>query len=304
MNEKIIVKEGERVMNQQQRKDEMHEMDEFDIVIDYNKSKATLTIGEHMFKMKHATGRIVINPFEQRIFARRATNMNPIKRLKIMTEKYRIDFDGLMTYIANATIIRPKHFQDIVHIPLYIAKVILDFLLKEKLIVFTRYGYMKTKDGSMRLLEYKLTLEHENVKFVPIKERETDATYEGEESWELFAKTEGGIDLINAELERIKNAALSKSEKKRLLMIGESWKKKALNREREMKQKKSEYEQMKDIIEEEKREAEVFDEQEKKKKKGNGKYNDPEPEYDDDENRKEDPSIVRRHFRKKRLHER
>jgi len=261
-------------------------------VIDATKKKeCVITIGNATFTCALPKGEIEIDLHADDVFHNIDTMARLKNILRALAVEKRFDFMVLAKYLANADMVRMKQLSEILNIPPYIAKVIITTCLRHDGLVPKKHYYEKTAEFAESINKYELARNSGKERFIPVVERQADTKTVNQESWEGWALKPDGLMYMTAEKERIeKNVMLKRSIRKRLLGIADHWIKVKQNRDKEMRPKKSERERMKEIIEEEMRDAEAFD-------KTHGK---PQiPEYNDDE-AYEDPSIVRRHFRKKK----
>jgi len=291
-------------------------------VIDWKRRKGTLKVRGHEQPLTGHEGTMTVYPFNKEgIFTSNVENVNHVRKLALMARVYKFDIMALLDYIANAKSIRPRHIEDVIHTPPYIVKKILQFCLANKLVAYASGGYRKSMDFVSQLTAFKVAFEGDKEKFIPLKERVSDTTVKGEPSMEEYANLDEGSIMLGDEIERVRTALNVKpSHKKLLIKKLEKWKHEAIKIKREKfrdsglseaqiavmmgkddsdsdidndsdhehdvqpqkkKKRKSELEIFKDIAE---------DEQE---------LNDSQLETDNEE--KEDPSIVRRHFRKKKV---
>lgn len=266
-----------------------------------------LIIGEKtydfVYEKEKDTGEMMANvavrPFGDNAFSGpdRAGKLKNMLRLLAMEKKFNVA--DLFQYFGASTVIRQRQLEQVLNVPPYIATLILVTCIKMG--ALTSHGYHYRKSQTMlELLGAKYDVQSINTRrtFEPVPER---AESEEEDSWEKWGMDDdNGLDLMEAERARIENdARLKNSVRKRLLKIADTWIRKKKDRVKALKPRQSEKERMKDVIAEEEREAAAFDTIEKKKKKKGGNHD--QAVYDDEENSVEDPSLVRKHFRKKKV---
>lgn len=276
----------------------MKDDSDFAVNIVYDLKHKTLTVQKNVYHMNKTTGTFTLYPFSKdNIFASQKTDVDVIMKLRLIARIHKFNVQKLLDYMANAMTIRPKHLTEFMSLPPYIVKKIMTFCLTNKLIVYASNGYRKSQEFARLLAEYRVPIEGPNnkEKFIPMPEYEAEAN--GELSWEGLALTEDGEVVMRQEIDRIKNAMnLRGSHRKILLAIAGKWMALKRNYDKEVRPRKTEQENFKLAIEEEKAAA-LAEEKELKKNKRSNKPS--EPEYDDEG--EEDPSIVRRHFRKKKV---
>lgn len=269
-----------------------------------NKKECVITIGNARFLYEWSQGAVKINLYHPEIYTVVDDSARLIKMLNVLSLEKNCNYNMLMRYMANTKHVRIRQIEEICDIPRYIAQQIVIMCIRMGGLISDGYSYKKSAVFAAALANYEIRLDGEKSTFTPVKELTTDTAVPDEEAWEKWAEMPDGLEFMAIERTRIENSlVLRDSKRKRLLKIADDWIAKKKDLDGATKPKKSEKQRVKEVIEEEKREAAKFDAEEKKKMHDtsikNKNDNDRIDEYDPDDT--VNPITDGKHFRKKKL---